>query len=468
MPTRTTARALVTATGLSFTRAASLAVAATVGLGAFASAASAQCTPAWNYSIPGVSVGTGYVGAFTMYQGDLIASGSFMGIGGVTGTKYLARYNIASNTWSAFGAGLGDAPSNSFGTSFAEMNGDLYVGGFYADANGVADTKSISRWDGTQFHSLGTGWAFNSVNAVWSMKQSDLFGGPKVFFGGGFDNLAGQPAGCVGAWDGTTLTPIVTSMPTLVSPQGSINPLVTAMEVFDDGQGGGPQLYIGGRFNVVDGVPALTVARWNGTTWSAVGTNLGNTIITAEVDAMFVWNDGNGPALYVGGSNLRVNGTLAQVAKWNGTTWTAVGQNPTGRVWTLAAFDDGTGEKLYAGGTAAGLLRVFRLDGNTWTTVEGGADAQVIKLFPHDGRLYMGGSFNNVNGQAATKIAFRTSCVNPCPPDINGDGNLDPDDLADYIACYFTPPCDQADYDGSGSVDPDDLSDYIAAYFGGC
>ncbi len=56
-----------------------------------------------------------------------------------------------------------------------------------------------------------------------------------------------------------------------------------------------------------------------------------------------------------------------------------------------------------------------------------------------------------------------------CAPDFNGDGSLDPDDLSDYIACYFTqPPCDQADYNNDSSTDPDDLSDYIGAFFGGC
>ncbi len=55
-----------------------------------------------------------------------------------------------------------------------------------------------------------------------------------------------------------------------------------------------------------------------------------------------------------------------------------------------------------------------------------------------------------------------------CPPDLNNDGNLDPDDLADFIACYFTPPCNQADFNHDGNADPDDLADYIAAYFAGC
>lgn len=63
--------------------------------------------------------------------------------------------------------------------------------------------------------------------------------------------------------------------------------------------------------------------------------------------------------------------------------------------------------------------------------------------------------------------------VNPqptgCPFDYNGDGNLDPDDLADYIACFFeAPPCPQADLNGDGNADPDDLADFIAGFFGGC
>jgi len=50
--------------------------------------------------------------------------------------------------------------------------------------------------------------------------------------------------------------------------------------------------------------------------------------------------------------------------------------------------------------------------------------------------------------------------------DFNGDGVVDPDDLADYIACYFAAePCAGADFNGDGVVDPDDLADYIAAYF---
>ncbi len=61
------------------------------------------------------------------------------------------------------------------------------------------------------------------------------------------------------------------------------------------------------------------------------------------------------------------------------------------------------------------------------------------------------------------------ACVpgNGCPQDFNQDGSTDPDDLGDYINCYFAqPPCDRADYNADGSIDPDDLGDYINVYFG--
>ena len=56
-----------------------------------------------------------------------------------------------------------------------------------------------------------------------------------------------------------------------------------------------------------------------------------------------------------------------------------------------------------------------------------------------------------------------------CAADFNNDGSLNPDDLADYIACFFAiPPCPAADFSGDGAADPDDLADFIGAFFAGC
>ncbi len=73
--------------------------------------------------------------------------------------------------------------------------------------------------------------------------------------------------------------------------------------------------------------------------------------------------------------------------------------------------------------------------------------------------------FNGVTGSGALSIA----CQVTCPVDFDGNGVVDPDDLSDYITCFFSqPPCDRADVDGNGFVDPDDLSDFITVFFAGC
>ncbi len=80
----------------------------------------------------------------------------------------------------------------------------------------------------------------------------------------------------------------------------------------------------------------------------------------------------------------------------------------------------------------------------------------------------MFGSPGFVDGLTTGTVIIAPGFACSCRPDFNRDGNLDPDDISDYIACFFqTPPCPQGDYDRSGFTDPDDLSTYISDFFGG-
>ena len=69
---------------------------------------------------------------------------------------------------------------------------------------------------------------------------------------------------------------------------------VYAMTVFDDGSG--PALYVGGNFTAVGGVTVNYIARWDGTAWSPLGgpSGIGT---TGAVSALAVFDDGSGPAL---------------------------------------------------------------------------------------------------------------------------------------------------------------------------
>ncbi len=78
-----------------------------------------------------------------------------------------------------------------------------------------------------------------------------------------------------------------------------------------------------------------------------------------------------------------------------------------------------------------------------------------------------------ISQQSGSTVFALTQSPTPppplCPADFNADGLLNPDDLSDYIACFFSaPPCSGADVNADSFIDPDDLSDYIGAFFTGC
>ena len=84
--------------------------------------------------------------------------------------------------------------------------------------------------------------------------------------------------------------------------------------VFD----GSGNLYIGGSFIVVGNVVANRIAKWDGSSWSTLGTGIDN----GGVSALAI----SGSDLYVGGSFTRIGGSTAySIAKWNGSSWSALG-----------------------------------------------------------------------------------------------------------------------------------------------
>ena len=75
-------------------------------------------------------------------------------------------------------------------------------------------------------------------------------------------------------------------------------------------------------------------------------------MIGGAVQTIATFDDGSGEALYAGGL-FAFTGGLIQVqgmAKWDGNAWSAVGNWVSGFVETMMVFDDGGGPQLYAGG----------------------------------------------------------------------------------------------------------------------
>src|SRR5436190_12684549 len=117
-------------------------------------------------------------------------------------------------------------------------------------------------------------------------------------------------------------------------PGGSgLNGPIYAMTVFDeDGPGGNPpSLFVGGHFTSAGGVAVNNIARWNGMTWSDVAG--GVTGGSAYVLALTVAKDplDGKTVLYVGGGFTTAGAVGANnIARWNGTSWSALGSGTAG------------------------------------------------------------------------------------------------------------------------------------------
>ncbi len=358
------------------------------------------------------------VSALAVYDGGgeaaLYAGGSFSTAGGVTASN-IARWD--GSAWSAL---TGPAGTGVFGSVLSlEVYDDgsrsaLYAGGGLWSAGGVT-TNYIARWDGG-WTELGpaSGAGMDSPGTVSAFATYDDGGGPALYAGGDFVTAGGVIVNRVARWDGENWS-------ALIGPVGAgVDRGVHALAVFDDGTG--PALYAGGLFTSAGGVTVNHIARWDGTAWSPLAGPAG-TGTDFSVHALAVFDDGSGPALYAGGHFASAGGSTAfRIAKWDGSTWSPLsgpaGNGMDAAVQALAVFDDGGGPALYAGGdfvTAGGVTvnRVARWDGAAWSalTAPGGVGAQgtVLALAVYDdgggSALFAGGFFTMIGDVLAARIA---------------------------------------------------------------
>jgi hypothetical protein len=177
----------------------------------------------------------------------------------------------------------------------------------------------------------------------------------------------------IAKWDGTVWSPVGGgTTPNTLAP-------IYDMVVFDDGTGAA--LYIGGDFTSAGGVGVNNIARWNGTSWSDVGGGVTGDA-SAAVNALAVLDDGSGPALYAGGWFTNAGGVpVSNVAKWNGTNWSAIGAGFDDTVRALAVHEANGDPNLVIEGN-------FQFDFSTLS--DGGAQYALFPELPGPLLLYTG------------------------------------------------------------------------------
>jgi hypothetical protein len=367
----------------------------------------------------------------------LYASGVFTSIGGGGGSaRYIARWNGTS--WSALNTGL-----EVFGTALAVFDhGDgpiIHVGGevctgncpfFAAGTVGRGGRTGSGRDKGSRLAASYSGFVATWEPGEWSvlshglsdevhaMTVHDDGSGPMLIAGGKFKaplgpeeaNPAPYPIHGIAKFDGVEWSSLGTGMTKSGSnpPPADVRALVT----FDEDNTGpnAPRLFAGGDFNLAGGISANNVARWDGSVWTAVG-NIGGI-----VNALTVFDeDGAGvnpPRLFAGG------GFANRISRWNGSTWSVVGTGiNNGLVTSLAVYNN----SLYVGGTftnaaGVGANYIARWNGSSWSTVQSGgsgvnAAVYALTVFdPDDGgslplSLFVGGDFTMAGGTTASRVA---------------------------------------------------------------
>jgi hypothetical protein len=310
--------------------------------------------------------------------GNVYAGGTFSKAGDVT--AYGAAKWDGTN-WSALGSGM-DYRVYAVATDGA---GNVYAAGAMTKAGGVSANR-VAKWDGTSWSALGTGmdWV---VRALLVDDSGDLWAG------GEFGVAGGKAANHVARWDGSDWW-----APGSGAGSG-VNSIVICL--VSDGAG---HLYAGGAFSAAGGVVANHVARWNGASWSALGTGTSaDWYYDGVVHALATDTEGN---LYAGGSFTTAGGVSANhVAKWDGADWSALGPGISGMRGSVISLVVDRAGNLYASAVAGGT-DVWKWDGANWSALGTGLNSIVWSLVvDRAGTLYAGGWFTMVSGVSANHVA---------------------------------------------------------------
>lgn len=280
---------------------------------------------------------------------------------------------------------------------------ELYMGGepYYITGTDSFTSRFIVKWNGHEWSRVGWGLDWTETGApdyqgVHCMQAFDAGDGEKLYIGGKFDRYWSEQQGawipCRGfvAWDGTQFHNLF--------PYPSQVQRISSMLVYDDGSG--PALYVGGLTD-------RRVYKITSQGASAVGLQLGSlgTSLTGYVNQLVAHDNGTGQKLYAAGfiefvQTATSNGTVLVpangLAVWDGQAWSPI-LGPWQNIFSnyvdvgrgnLVSYDDGSGPALYVG-----------FDGGIWR-YRYGVWENLIQTQGLNYHLYVLGVYDDGNGPA--------------------------------------------------------------------
>jgi hypothetical protein len=371
----------------------------------------AQCNP----TLAAASNVAGNITTFaTLPNGDLVAGGTFTSIGGVAALGIARR--DSSGSWQPLGTGI----QGSVRALAVLPNGDLIAGGQFAIAGGLV-VNHIAQWDGSTWFGLGSGMG-SSIASIQATAVHALLVEPNgdLIVGGHFTTAGGLALGTVtgGSWG--TPGHIARWNSSGWSPVGGglfgshLNPPPAVDSIVRLPSG---DLIVAGQFTI----PVGRIGRWDGTAWHGMSSGWPVSGISEPVPSLLVMP--NGDLIAGGGKYIFQLGAPyvdPYVARWNGSSWGALGTLDSvgfglSRTFALLPLPNGEllagGRGVTANGGATNTL--VRWSGSTWSNVASGlaGDVRALRTEP-DGSVLVGGSFSASGAVPTTGLARLAS---PCP-----------------------------------------------------
>jgi alpha-tubulin suppressor-like RCC1 family protein len=166
-------------------------------------------------------------------------------------------------------------------------------------------------------------------------------------------------------------------------------------------------LYAGGAFTTAGGTTVNYISRWNGSTWSVLGT----TGVSATCRGIAV--DSNN-IMYATGDFGSAGGVAntARVARWTGTAWQAMGTGGltgAGLIGRAIAVDSSNnvfvgGDFTTAGGVSASYIA--RWNGSAWSALGTGLSTSCYSITcDTSNNVYIAGDFGSAGGSTVNQVA---------------------------------------------------------------
>ena len=195
-------------------------------------------------------------------QGNVYVGGAFRAVGGIsTVVNNIVQYNVQTNSWSALGTGANNGVSGEVFALVVDGQGRVYVGGDFTRAGGVS-ANNVARFDPAtnSWSALGAGVSF-SFGSGGEVNALAIDGQGRVYVGGRFTRAGEVSANRVARFDPQANSWSALGTGANNGVGGITSTISVGVNTFAvDRQG---RVYVGGNFTTAGDVASAYIARWN-------------------------------------------------------------------------------------------------------------------------------------------------------------------------------------------------------------